>query len=258
MKVSFSVFNPLNPIICLLFSFSAFAAPIGNPAAPSILQQGLFIPDTVWCQPRVSFLGDFTTRSELSCVASPNPVHQTFRSGSLQLASATWSIQERFDASLYLGSSNTTFRIYQDNQITESQLSGGLVWYGEGKLVLIEMKDTVLSIFGEGGGWDWMSGPSYINDFPLAHQAHLKMRFWEAGASIMQRIGFFSPYLGIAAMQSRWKISTLHQSPFRFKQEYETGPFVGCTLSNGSKMSLNIEWRGWFENSLSASGELRF
>lgn len=198
-------------LLFLAISASNWAAPIGNPASPTILEQGFFIPDTVWCQPRVSYLFDYTQ------VKFKNHTH---RSSISQLGALTWSIRERFDVSCILGGGRD------------------FIWYGEGKLILLEIKDTIFSIFGEAGGQDG---------------SHLKMRFWEAGAAFTQRLGSFSPYLGIAAQQSRWKINHVHPD-----QKHSLGPFLGCTVSNCKKISANIEWRGIIENSLTASAEVRF
>ncbi len=238
----------------LFFSTSLLAAPIGNPASPVLLQQGAFIPDTVWCQPRASFFEDFTFQQQLSCSSAQNSSTSSVSS----LGSVTWSIRERFDLSLILGSAENYFRIYQGNRLLEFRPSGGLVWYGEGKLILLEVKDTVLSIFGEAGGWNWMKGPAYINERPQKHDAHLQMRFWQAGIALTQQIGFFSPYLGVAVLRSRWKLTEASSKVFRFHQKYTAGPFLGCTFSTASKIALNIEWRGEIENALTVSGEFRF
>jgi len=193
----------------LAISVSSFGMPIGNPASPTILEQGFFIPDTVWCQPRVSYLFDHTQ------VKFQNHTHRT---SNAQLGALTWSIRERFDLSCVLG--------------------GNFIWYGEGKLILLEIKDAIFAIFGEAGGED---------------SSDVKMRFWEAGAAFTQRLGYFSPYLGIAAQQSRWKIEHV-----RLEQKHSLGPFLGCTLSNSKKISANVEWRGVIENSFTVSSEVRF
>ena len=170
------------------------------------------------------------------------------------LGSLSWSIRERFDLSLILGSGENYFRLYKNNHFIELRPNDGLIWYGEGKLILLEVKDTILSIFGEAGGWDWMKGTSSIDARPQ-HHVDLKMRFWQAGVSLTQQIGFFSPYIGVAVLRSRWKITP---QVLRLHQKYTAGPFLGCSLSNASKLSLNIEWRAMFENAFTVSGELRF
>jgi len=237
----------------LTLSFPAYSAPVTNPASPTLIQEGLFIADTFWCQPRASFSQDFTSTRQLHSSSAHNITTSSYTS----LASATWSIRERFDLSLILGSAENYFRMYQDNQLLEFRPSGGLIWYGEGKLILLEVRDTILSIFGEAGGWDWMSGPAYVNQRPQKNDANLKMRFWQAGVSLTQQIGLFSPYLGVAVLRSRWKLTEPSQT-FRFHQKYTAGPLLGCALCTTSKISLNIEWRGMIENAYTVSGELRF
>lgn len=251
MKQIFSFLILLTPF--------AFGAPIGNPASPSILQDGLCISDTFWCQPRVTFLGDFTSQRLFICTKGPASVQKIFSSAAAQLGMVTWSIRERFDCSLVLGSGQNRFCLYQGNHRVEFKPSGGLIWYGEAKLIILEILDTVLGGFAEAGGWDWMKGPLYENERPLNRRSHLQMRFWEFGMALTQRIGFFFPYGGAAVAKSRWKVTSFFfPEPYRLEQKYTIGPFIGCSLSPTSKISLNAEWRGWIENAWTISCEARF
>jgi hypothetical protein len=212
------------------------AAPIGNPAAPALLEEGVFIPDTSWCEPKVSYLQDFT----FNCKLSP---HSAKCDSIAELGAITYSMFECLDLSLILGSGSNHLRV---NDEIEFRTNGGLIWYGEGKLVLMEMKNTAIGLFGEGGGYNWMKGAS----------SDLKMRFWSAGASITQRIGWFAPYLGVAVLHSRWKITRAEET-YRFLQQKPTGLFLGFTLGN-SKVGANAEWRVLMENALTLSLEMRF
>jgi hypothetical protein len=229
-----------------LLSTSLCAAPIGNPASPTLIQEGVFIADTFWCQPRISFLENFTLDQQL-CYSVP-------ATSISSLGVITWSIRERLDLSIILGSGEQYFRIYKNNHFLEFRLNDGLIWYGESKLILLEIKDTILSVFGEAGGSNWMKGPAYIDERPQK-EAHLKMRFWQAGVALTQQVGHFCPYIGIVILRSRWKI-TPHV--LRLHQKHTAGPFLGCTIGNTSKFALNIEWRGMVENAYTVSGEIRF
>jgi hypothetical protein len=240
--------------LALLGSLPLFAAPIGNPASPTLIQQGVFIDDTVWCQPRASFLENFTLAQQLFSSSAQN----TLMRSTAMLGAVTWSIRERFDLSLVLGTGQNYFRLYKDSQLLEFRSSGGLVWYGEGKLILLEVKDTMLSIFGAAGGWDWMEGPAYRDAVPQMHNTHLKMRFWQAGVALTQQIGTFAPYFGVGVLRSRWKLTETSSQVFRLSQKYTAGPFLGCTFSAASQIALNIEWRGQIENAWTVSGEVRF
>lgn len=233
---------------------AAHAAPIGNSCSPAILQEGLLIPDTVWTQPRVGFFEDWTIQHQLAGISLKNVSFE----GTSSVGSLVWSMFERLDIALFFGSGQNTFRMMQGSTALEAQASGGLIWYGEGKLILLEVQDTTFSAFAEAGGWDWMTGPFYTDGRPTASQAHLSMRFWEMGVALSQQIGLFSPYGGVAVMHSRWKMDHTSVGTFWFHQKYPVGPFLGCTLSKGSKILLNIEWRGWIENALTLSGEVRF
>ena len=234
----------------LLICTSLSAAPIGNPSAPSVLQQGLLIPDTAWCQPRISFTEDYLFNKRLSS----DSFQKWCIECNSQLGAATWSMWERFDLSVVLGTASSRLK-FSD---IDFKPSGGLVWYGEGRLILIELKDTSFCLFGEAGGWDWMNGSYSVNTMSTGVQADLMMRFWEAGAAFTQKIGFFTPYIGVAVSQSKWKISRAQTTLFRLSEAYSTGPFLGFSLAIASKIAINLEWRGVFENSLAASSEIRF
>jgi hypothetical protein len=246
-------------IFPFLFAVGALqAAPIGNPASPALLQEGLFIADTVWCQPRASFIEDFLMQKKLSGSRHYAHVGNVKIKGTSSLGCASWSIRERFDLSFIAGSGSQTLRFSLDDQQYKARFQGGLIWYGEVKLIVIEVKDTTLSGYGEAGGWDWMSGPFQIEGEVVSRHSDLLMRFWTVGATLSQKIGIFNPYAGVAVMRSRWKFDETHSGGFLFHQKYPVGPLVGCSISNTSKFLLNVEWRGWIENAVSVSGEVRF
>lgn len=237
---------------------AAYGAPIGNPASPALLQEGLFIADTVWCQPRASFIEDFLMQKNLTGSRHDSHVGNVKINGTSSLGSASWSIRERFDLSFIAGSGTKTLRFSLHGEPYKARYQGGLIWYGEAKLILIEMKDTTLSGYGEAGGWDWASGPLQVDGNVVSRHSDLLMRFWTVGATLSQKIGMIIPYGGVAIMRSRWKLDETETGGFYFHQKYPIGPLFGCSVSNASKFLLNIEWRGWIENAVSLSGEVRF
>ncbi len=245
-------------LLLILSVWSLQAAPIGNPASPALLQDGLFIPDTVWCQPRASFLEDFLTCQKLSGSRHETPVNRIELDGISSLGSVTWSIKERLDLSFVGGSGSKKIHFSLSHVPYQYNFSGGLIWYGEAKLILIEVKDTTLSAYGEAGGWDWMSGPLKVDGEIVSRHADLLMRFWAVGATLSQKLGWFSPYSGVIVMRSRWKLDHTHIGGFYLHQKYPVGPLLGCSFCNTSKILLNLEWRGWVENAITLSGEIRF
>jgi hypothetical protein len=245
-------------LFLFLSAVGLFAAPIGNPASPALLQEGLWIPDTVWCQPRASYLADFTMKKRLSGSRHLSKIEEGRISGNSSLGTLAWSIRERLDVAVTAGAGSNSFRFSLDGPSYEARYRNGLIWYGEAKLVVIEIKNTSICGFGEAGGWDWMSGRVTQDGELLAKRSHLLMRFWTAGAAVTQSIGWFTPYGGVIVMHSRWKLSHSTLGDVLLHQKYPVGPLFGCSIGNGSKALVNVEWRGWIENAVTVSAEIRF
>ena len=238
-----------------LFIFSVHAMPIGNPASPAILQEGFFVPDTAWSQPRLGYTEDFVHSCNLKSQTAQ--VKNGWLKSRSELVAITWSILERLNLSVILGTGKNTFHFqFQSNPI-HGQVSGGLSWAAEGKLILLEVKDTTLSLFGLGGGYNWMTGKITI-DHQIHPQTCSSMKFWQAGASLTQKLGIFFPYIGIVFFQAKWSLSPQNETTFYFEEKHSLGPFLGCSLSSGSQFLLNLEWRVWIENGGSISAEIRF
>ncbi len=229
-------------------------APIGNPASSAILQEGLFIPDTAWSQPRVAYIVDLLGRQWLT----GSHVRKISAQGTSSFGSVCWSIQERFDLSVVAGFGAKTIRYSQNGLHYRAHFSPGLMWYGEVKLILFEVQDTAVSSFAEVGGWSVLTGDVFADQQLVDSQARLLMRFWEAGAAISHKWGWFNGYGGVIAMRSRWKMDHIFSGHYLFKQQNPVGLLVGITLSNSSKAAINFEWRGFSENASSIAAEVRF
>ena len=230
------------------------SVPVGNPYSPAILEQGILIPDTVWCQPRISFAEDWTLFQELTSSKIAQPIFN----GSSQIFSCSWSILERFDVSLSLGTAQNKYRFLSNFGTIEGKVSGGMIWYGETKLILLEILDTGFSLFGEAGGSSFMKGPALLNEQPLKENSDFKMRFWKVGGAISQKIGPFVPYIGAFVCHSCWKGDFGDFFTIYLRQKKPVGALLGCSFSKGKVVSLNLEWRGWNEESITISGELRW
>jgi hypothetical protein len=240
--------------------FSLFCAPIGNPAAPSLLEEGFFIPDTSWTNFQIGFTQDFLIEKMFRAArTSPlQPVSQASLSGNAELAEAVWSIKERFNMRFAVGPGTFDWSWIQTQGRLEGE-SGTGVWGGlNGSLILLEVKDTSLAIEGQIGGWIGAQADVCLNGVPLAGQAQCDFHYWQAGAALTQKIGILAPYLGCTVNQTVFHATQLATGNVRLRSLTIVGPFAGCTLTTGTMASLNLEWRGWFEEGISVSGQLRF
>lgn len=242
-------------MICLflLFISSLVAAPIGNPSSPFILDEGCVIADTSWSNIQGGVLLDYLIYKRMHSPSS----HKSSLGGSSEVAAMIWSIRERFNLQIELGSGQFDWRFCRNNKALSGESNGGVLWSGTGKCILFQVKDTMMALQGSCGGWDWMRGTLWQDDRE-AFSSRSYLRYWQIALGVTQQISFFFPYVGLAWNRTRFHIAPSSLPPTTLHAWHGMGPFGGCTLSNGNRFFLNLEWRGWFEEGVSLSFQLRF
>jgi hypothetical protein len=238
--------------ICL----KLFAAPIGNPSSPSLIDKGIWSPDTQWGHAEAFALGDTLFHKKFS--ADP-PTKKMSINGQFESGSLIWNLLDWGSLSLEAGSGRVGFQLLPTNSQTFTGiLSNGVVWSGSGKVTILKVEDTSFAIDGHAGGWDWMEGRGNSNGIPLPSKVTSKMRYWQVGVALTQRISLFSPYFGFVSNQTRLKLKTTDYHLGWMNASSSFGFFAGCSLIMKKIFFLNFEWRSWFEDAFSISGQLRF
>lgn len=238
-----------------------FAVPIGNPSAPSLIEEGFFIPDTSLMNVQSGFLGDWLSQQRFVARTSSQALglHRAELKGESQIGNLTWNIAERLNIQIEMGSGRFYWQWKQKGNVAIlGHLSGGMLWNGSAKLIILEIKDTTFAADVHAGGWDWMKGHATSNGAPLAKTVCSEMRFWQVAAALSQKFNAFIPYIGVVANRTRLKISKLESGIGWLRSRHTLGPFLGCTLTKGTDIALNIEWRGGFEQGAAISGQVRF
>ena len=243
----------LSLVILSSKAFLLFSAPIGPPSAPAILDQGFAISDHSWANFRAGYVQDFLFKQNLESNRVSRPGVTSFSS----VGTITWNIRERLDLQLFSGSGQLSWNYIQNNSFFSGRALSSWIWGGGAKLVLLEIQDTTVSLFGSGGYWQRMRGHYSSNEVPERRAAEIQMRYWQLGAGLSQKIGRFYPYCAAAIQRSRLLMS-LQEGPIKLYEEHQLGPVLGCTLTNGILYMLNLEWRGWFEQGVTGSCEVRF
>ncbi len=231
-----------------------YSAPIGNPTLPSLLQEGFVVPDKCWSNPQCGFVGDYLVQKRFYS----SDLHKPFLSGTSEVGTVAWSVRERLNIQLGLGSGQFSWGWQQSGKMIQGNSRGGLLWGGDAKLIIFGVRDTIFAIDAQAGGWDWMDGSSSVNGRAGSGNARSLLRYWQVGVAFTQNISLFSPYLGIAVNRTRFKVSRLSSGSVWMHARHDIGPFGGCSISNGNRLLLNLEWRGWFEEGVSATAQLRF
>ncbi|MBM3184287.1 MAG: hypothetical protein FJZ64_03170 [Chlamydiae bacterium] len=240
----------------LTFFFShLFAAAVGNPSFPSILEEGFLIPDTSWANLQVGVVGDALFQQRFTPENSNINVQQAQIQGRSYIGSFTWNILERVNLEGAIGSGQFSWGWIQEDHSIEGMLKGGMIWSAGVKAVIFEIKDTSFAVDGQIGGWNWMDGHALEDGMVLSKKASSQMKYWQIAAALSQRILLLIPYLGGVVNRSKLKIEP---GIGWLKSKYYLGLFIGCTLSLGTDIALNGEWRGGFEQGFSLSGQLRF
>lgn len=181
-----------------------------------------------------------------------------FISGTSEIGTLTWSIRERFNFQIELGSGQYSYGWQQTGLNIAGNLRGGLLWGGDAKLIVFSVRDTTFALDAKAGGFDWMDGSSTMNGLAGSSDVTSLLRFWQVGGALTQKISLFAPYLGFAINRSRLKIWRLSTGTGRMHARHPLGLFGGCSVSNGNRFLINVEWRGLFEQGISFSAQLRF
>lgn len=164
--------------------------------------------------------------------------------GNEETVNLIWCIRERVNLEVDLGSGQ--FR-YQSRQF-HGKSGYGILWGGAFKCIVLEIFDTSIAVDLQGGGWD---GRGHSLD---SSRADWDIRYWQGGVGVTQKIGLFAPYGAWNFNQTRFEIG----KTMRLKETFQSGPIIGCTMTNGSRFSFNVEWRSWFEQGIALSGQIRF
>jgi len=208
----------------------------------------------------VGVSGDYLIQKRLRPCRQSNPLglHKATLWGSSEVAAVAWSVRERFNFQVELGSGQFQWRWKQTGRNVSGRSNGGLIWSGDAKLIILEINDTTFAFDAHAGGWDWMDGHATTNGIALPETTQSYLRYWQIGAALTQKISLFAPYLGFAVNRTRFKVSHLPTGNGRMHARHVVGPFGGCSICNGSKILVNLEWRGWFEEGISLSTQVRF
>jgi hypothetical protein len=233
-----------------LFATSLSAAAIGNPSSPSVLERGLKIPDTSWWNLRFGFCEEVIIEQKYYA-PERQQISGASVKGQTQAISATWNIRERLDLQAILGWGELRWQWQQAGVTEEGSAVHGFYWNAAAKLILFQIKNSVLSTDMRGGGWHDFGGSFQVGQ-TNSQSTTLSSLFWQAAVAFSQKLGPLCPYAGIALQQDSLSIHSIHLT-----NRFRKGPFGGFTFSNGSYLFITAEGCGWYETACSISCEIR-
>ena len=245
-----------------LFPFFLFAAPVGNPSFPAIIEEGFIIPDFKWVNFRLGYqvydVEDLVM--QFDDLAKENDFHLRKIKAFSNTGIFTLNIKERLDLYTEIGSFRIEPEFRNSTALYVSKSENDMLYRAGAKLIFFEIFDFTLagdvkySLF-------WASS-SFLtrNDRPINDDLKFSLKEWQIAVGLAQKISILRPYIGVAYRDTQIKIKN---APFvitdlQLTFEKKAGLFLGTSASLGSYVMINAEIRLVNERSSSFLVELRF
>jgi hypothetical protein len=222
--------------------------------------QGVVHPDTSWWSYRASLLSDVISykRLRVSQASEEARIDAPFAVGYEELAEIAWCSAERLQLSARVGTGALKLKWLQQGESAETEGSFGFVWGGQGKLIIFQVKDTLVGGGFTGGGFERLAAYNRLGGDKQSSRERLTYRFWTVDVGVEQRFSSFRPYGGFLFGQSAWKVNEFFGHKIRFRDRHRSGIYIGCAVSNETFWLLDFELRQLIEQAASVTFALRF
>jgi hypothetical protein len=255
----------------LSLAFTALpAAPVGNPSAANMIQEGLFIPQDSWIDIRADYEGSFVTDRRLKQRAD-NMRRIDHYAIDTNAAKCTVNFVNRCDIFAVLGEARICADWRVENSFgtlsyIESETKYNFAWAAGLDAILLQWNKTELTF----GGryfythprmlWLTKNGAAYSID-----DARMKFAEWQCSLAISHQIDIFVPYIGIKYSYAHSVLATVgttisdnDTSHLRMKSRNRLGMVIGYATTTGKWYAVDLEARFFDEAALTIYGGFRF
>ena len=158
------------------------------------------------------------------------------------------------------------FPIVPNPAITEQeyQTNYRVTWGVGGRVIVYEWGNSYIGL--EGGyqwayphiKWDALNGAAFTTD------ATMRYREWQAGLGFAHRIEMLIPYIAVKYSNVKAKVSSIRSNialahcHFKLSNRDHFGLVLGCTLTTGKYLDINVESRMIDEQAVSLAGNIKF
>jgi len=252
----------------MLASASLYAAPVGDPAAPALIEKGVIISSDCW-NFRLGYEVDFVADGRMGQFdqgqGRVDQYQQDTNSGTLTL-----NFVNRLDIYGVFGSSRTKadWRFENGETITriDMETERNFLWGAGARAILYEWCNTFLGLGGRYTACDYT--PEWATSNGAAEPvdgARFSWREWQISLDFAYKIDFLTPYIGIKYSNAKTllqhfstPISANLTGSNSFENRIPVGLYLGCSLSNGNYFMLNVEGRLVDEEAVAVSADLKF
>lgn len=255
--------------LLLFFGSVSFASPVNNPAAPKMIEEGLYFQCPTWYNFRIGYEGNFVRDGRMEMQNESKDIdgyQQDTNSGTFTLG-----LQNRFDFYGTVGAYRTkaAWRIKEfDDSFSRIQLEThyNLSWSAGVKGIFFEWGNTTLS-----AGSRYSNISSNLlwltkNGVPQsADHGKLKYKEWQIDLAISHKIDFLIPYVGVQYNNTHIMIfnedviiAPNENNKIQLKGKEHIGLNLGCAITAKKYFYLNLEGRLINEYAFTVSGEFKF
>ncbi len=249
--------------VLFFFAGSAlFAAPVGNPATPGLVNGGLFTGSSPWIKATTGYLADYVSdlRLDLSSGHSTQEgldADKTFSKFGLhsQMASFSLVFLQRVEAYALLGGTKERLKWHDEPEtplysaLFDFQTTYHFSWATGVRVVLLQWGQTFFCFDG-----------SYFA-IPSSHKAYFKflnrlkldleegeqkfhLREWQAGVGLASRFWIITPYVGLKYFNAKLHIQQGSETTaLDYRNLKSIGYYYGFSLSLTSKFLVTFERR---------------
>lgn len=248
---------------------SLFAAPVGNPSAPQLIEEGFFISRDSWVDLRAGYEGDFVSDGRLKQYKHGSGRVDSFAQDT-NAGTVTLNILDRLDLYALFGSSRVRsewrFNTGGGANIADLETLYNFLWGLGARGILFEWGAAALGLGGRYEHANYSNVWLTINGSSTpANGTHLKWREWQIDLDLSYKIDIFTPYIGVKYSSAKSNVGTFGvpiasdgSGTNQFENRTPVGVFIGCTLSTGKYFMLNVEGRLVDEEAVTISGDVRF
>jgi hypothetical protein len=252
--------------LCGIFFVSHLVATtVGNPAAPHMIYQGIFTE----CETpnlRLGYEGDFVFNGRAEQEGRRVDVFtQTNESGTVTL-----NLFSRWDIYGVLGSSDlhTDWRFIHEGAVSrmEYKTHTDFFWGVGSRAIYFERDCVSLGIGGRYSTCHYQPESLFKNGESIAVEGtHCKWQEWQINTDVAYEIYYFIPYFGVKYSNARTSIENFSvplaangSGNVYFKNKGPVGVYIGCGISSGEYVFVNLESRLVDEEAVSVTADIRF
>jgi hypothetical protein len=237
---------------------------MGNPAEPEIIDTGLFISPDGSVGIKIGYQGDFVYDRLLKSYSGSRGKIDQFQI-MMNQGAVILNFVDRLEIYGTVGSMRNHFwyRPHVDNKRREFETNNHWTAGGGVRFILAQWSNTGLGFDGKiqygRPSIQWVT----VNGVSSSSSAHLLYREYQGSVAVYHTMGFFTPYLGAKYTNVHADVDGLSKRVypkrnFKMTNRCRFGIALGCTLSQGKKVDVNLEVQLIDEQGLTLGGNIKF